>query len=107
MFRLRLRGDLDRQAEEVDEAGAVRLVIDLVLVEGGDLRIVEGEGGSDSCVDDVALVELELDVAGDGLLRLVDEGGERLAQRREPLAEVYQFRELLRDELLVVLGVAV
>ena len=35
---------LNRQAEEVDEALAVGLVVDMVLVEGGDLLVIQGIG---------------------------------------------------------------
>ena len=34
--------NLDRQAEQVDKAGGIRLIINLVLVEGGDLLVIQG-----------------------------------------------------------------
>ena len=76
---IRLRSDLaleqlsagsDGQAEQVDETGAVLLVVDVVLVEGGDLFAVEGEGRGDAGVDDVALVQLQANSTGDVLLGL-------------------------------------
>ena len=79
----------------------------MILVEGGDFRIVEGEGRSRAGVDDVALVELQLHRAGDGLLRLGDERTQRLAQRAEPLAEIHQLGKAVGDQLLVVLRVAI
>ena len=50
--------DLDGKSEEVDEACAVVLIVNLVLVEGRDFFIVERIGACNACVDDVALVEL-------------------------------------------------
>ena len=42
-----------------------------------------------SCVDHVALVELQLHIAGHGLFQTVGKGVQRLAQRGEPL-DVYK-----------------
>ena len=72
---------LDGQAEEVDEAGSIGLVIVLIHAEGGSLLVVQGVRRGDAGVDHVALVELQLDVAGDGLLEAVGEGIQRLTQR--------------------------
>ena len=74
---------LDGQAEQVDEAGSIGLVIVLIHAEGGSLLVVQGVRRGDAGVDHVALVELQLDVAGDGLLEAVGEGIQRLAQRME------------------------
>ena len=64
---------LDRETEEVDEALSVVLVVVFVDAEGRGLFVVEGERGGYAGVDEVALVEFEFDVAGDGFVRLVDE----------------------------------
>ena len=72
-FSVELSLFLDRETEEVDEALSVVLVIVFVDAEGRGLFVVEGERGGYAGVDEVALVELEFDVAGDGFVRLVDE----------------------------------
>ena len=59
---------LDLEAEEGDEARAVLLVVHMVLAEGGDLLAIQGIGRSDAGGDDVALIQLELYIAGDRLL---------------------------------------
>ena len=87
------RLDLQRQTEQVDEARGILLIVNVVGVEGGEILAVESVGGGNARVDDVALIELDLYVAGDGLLSAAHKGGERLAQRREPLAEIGQFCE--------------
>ena len=86
--------NFDRQTEQVDEARAVLLVLDVVLGEGRDVLVIERIGRGDAGVDDVALVQLEFDVTGDRLLRAVDERGQRLAQRSEPLSVVDEVGEL-------------
>ena len=98
---------LNRQAEQVDKAACVLLVIDMVLREGRDFLIIEGVRRGDARVDDVALVELELDVAGDSFGGLVDESGEGLPERGVPLAVVDEVGELQRDLLFIVLGLLV
>ena len=54
--------------------------------------------------DDVALVQLQLNVTGNGFLRGINECGERLAKRRVPLAIVNQLAELESNLILVVRG---
>ena len=61
------RLDLDRQAEQVDKARGIGLVIDMVLAEGGDLLRIQRMRRSHAGIDDVALVELELHIARDRL----------------------------------------
>ena len=79
----------------------------MVLAEGGDLLRIEGVRGGHAGVHDVALVELELHVAGHCLLRLVDKGVERLHQRGVPLAVVDELAVLDAHLHLVVLGLLV
>ena len=66
-----------------------------------------GSRGGDARVDDVALIELQLHVAGDGLLGGVHKGGQGLAQRGVPLAVVHQVGELQGHLLLVVIGLLI
>ena len=75
-----------------------------LFVGGGDLLAVKAPVAPGAGLDDVALVEAELDLAGDVLLGLVDEGGERLAQRGVPLAVVDQLAEGDGQLLLLVHG---
>ena len=86
---------LDGQAEQVDETGSICLIVILILTEGSGLLIVQGIRRGDAGVDHVALVELQLDVAGDGLLEAVSKGIQRLTQRGEPLAVVNDVGVLL------------
>ena len=76
----------------------------MVLAEGGDLLAVEAPVAPGAGLYHVALVEAELDLAGDVLLRLVNKGGERLAQRCVPLAVIDQFAEGDGQLLLLVHG---
>ena len=69
--------DGDGQTVEIDEACGICLVV-IALAEGGDLLGVEGVGAGNTGGDYIALIELEIDGTGDGLLGLVDEGGKGL-----------------------------
>ena len=60
--------NLDRQAEQVDEAVCIRLIVDLILIERCDLRVIQAVRRGDTCINDVALIKLQLDIAGNGLL---------------------------------------
>ena len=95
------------QAEQVDETGGIRLVVIVILTEGRGLLIVQGVRAGDTGVDHVALVELQLDVAGDGFLQVVGEGADGLTQRGEPLAVVDQLAHLLGQLCLEVHGLLV
>ena len=86
---------LDGQAEQVDEACCISLIVVLVLTEGSGLLVVQGVRRGDAGVDHVALVELELHIAGDGLFQTVGKGIQSLAQRGEPLAVVNDIGILL------------
>ena len=61
-------------------------------------------GGGDAGVDHVPLVELQLHLAGDGLLSLRHEGAEGLPQGAEPQAVVDQLRKAHAQFLLLVGG---
>ena len=52
MFGLLHRLNLDWQAKQIDEAGGIRLIINLILVEGSNLLIVQGIRGSNARVDE-------------------------------------------------------
>src|SRR6188768_4431886 len=76
---LRLRSALrkiacaEAQAVEADEAGGVALIVPgLHALHGRDVHIVERVFRLPAASDDVALVELEANSAGDVLLGLVD-----------------------------------
>ena len=64
--------NLERQAEQVDEACGIRLIVAVVLVEGSHILRVQAVRGGYGRRDDVALVQLQLNVAGNGLLGGVD-----------------------------------
>ena len=68
IFGLLHRLNLDWQAKQIDEAGGIRLIINLILVEGSNLLIVQGIRGSNARIDDISLVKLQLNIAGYGLL---------------------------------------
>ena len=73
LFELGLHGD--GQAEQMDEAGGILLVVDLVFSKGGQLLAVQAVRRRGARGDDIPLVQLQLHIAGDGLLRLGDKGG--------------------------------
>ena len=98
---------MDRQTEQVDEAVSVLLVVNVVLVEGSEVLAVEGIRRCYAGIDDVALVELQLNVAGAGLLGLVNECVHSFAQGSVPLTVVYDVSVLLSQTSLVVLGLLV
>ncbi len=78
-----------------------------VLAEGSSLLIVQGVRRGDTGVDHVALVELELHIAGDGLFQAVGKGIQSLAQRGEPLAVVNDVGILLSQLILEVCALLV
>ena len=70
-------------------------------------RRVQRVRRSHGCGDDVALVQLEFDVAGYGFLRGIDERAHCLTSGRVPLTVVNQIGKLESQLLLVVLGLLV
>ncbi len=92
--------NLERQAEQVDEACGICLIVAVILVKGGHILGVQAVRRGDGRRNDITLVQLELDVAGNGLLRGVNKCRERLAQRRIPLAIVNQLAELESNLIL-------
>lgn len=95
---LHLHGaDFAGQAEEVDEALRVVVVVKVAGGEGGDALVVERVRGGGACLDDVALVELELHFAGHIPLCGLDKRLQRLAKRGEPLALVDHLREFVAE----------
>ena len=92
-----------RQTKQVDEPGSVFLVVcAAVVAKGGYGLVIQGVRGSDSGVHHIALVQLQLHIAGYGFLSLVDKCVQCLTQGREPQAVVYQLAVFLRHQLLVV-----
>ena len=71
--------NLDGQAVEVDEALGVLLVV-VAFAEGGDFLGVQGVGAPDTGVDHIALVEPQLDGAGNHLLGFIHKGGQGFPQ---------------------------
>ena len=76
---LHQRADLQRQAEQVDEAGAVRLIVDVVLFKGHEFLIVQRILGLRTRRDDVTAIELQAHYARDRALRRIHERVESLA----------------------------
>src|SRR5690606_21665678 len=98
----------EAQAVEADEAGGVVLVIPaLHAFHRRDVLVVEGELGFATDGDDVALVELETDGAGDALLGLVNEGLQGLALGGEPEAVVNELGVFRDERVAQVLDLAV
>ena len=77
---------VDRQTEQVDEALCILLVVNVFCVEGCNLFIVQSVRRSYAGIDDVALVQLQLDITGNGLLCLSYECRQCFPQRGVPLA---------------------
>ena len=85
LFTLALRVEnclhFNRKAEEVDKALRILLIIYVILIKGCERLTVEGIRGGDARIDHIALVELELYVTRDRLLRAIYKRVQRLAQR--------------------------
>ena len=107
MLFLHNGADSDGQAEQADEAVGVLLVVDLVLIEGGEILVEQGIGRADASVEHVALVQLELHFAGDVLLGLFHEGGDGFPQRSVPLAEIDKLGVFQGHLLFVMLGLPI
>ena len=82
------------KAEDIDEACCISLIVNLILVECSNFLIIESIGGCNACIHNVALVELELYIACNGLLGIVNESGKCFPERCEPLAVVYEISKL-------------
>ena len=89
-----------RQAQNLDEALGIFLVVAIAHGERRQIIGVERVRRMPSSHTDVSLVQRQLDRAGNQLLSVVDESVQGFAQRREPQAEVDQFGILERDLLL-------
>mgnify|MGYP000001870992 CR=1 FL=1 len=61
------------QAKQVDKAVCIKLIVILILAEGSSLLIVQGERAGNTSVDQVALVQLQFHITGNGLLQVVGE----------------------------------
>jgi hypothetical protein len=83
-------GGFEAEAVEADEAGGVVLIVGFAGVgfHGGDVFAVEAEGGLASGGHDVAFVEFQSDLTGDGFLAFGDEGLQGVALGGEPEAVV-------------------
>src|SRR3990172_6552091 len=77
---------LERQTIDPDEPLGVRLVVDVLLPEGGKVLAVQAERAPAAERDDIPFVQLEAHAAAHRTLRVVDKRIERLAQRSEPQA---------------------
>ncbi len=95
------------QAEQVDEALGIRLVVHVVLAERGEVFAVQAERRLAPHRRAGALVELHADRAGHLFLRLGYDSVQGLTQRREPLPEVDELCVAVGDLLLVVQRLAV
>src|ERR1700677_4045588 len=93
---------LDGQADEVDEAARVALVVFGAHGEAGDIERVERKGRLAADGLDAAFVEAQGDFAGGGFAGLVEKCVQRFAQGREPEAVIYQLGVIERELLLVV-----
>ena len=98
---------LERQAEEVDEAFRIGLVVYVVFAESDKFFIVQGVRRRRTSADDVALIEFQCDLAGNGLLRFIDESRQGFAKRREPFAVIDEFGKFIGYIFFIVVRVAV
>lgn len=89
--------NLERQAEQVDEAGGVGLIIDVILAERRNFLAVEGIGRFDSGRNTVAFIQLHAYSARHVLLCAVHKSGESLAQGGVPETVVYQLSKFGLD----------
>ena len=73
---------MDRQTEQVDKALCVLLVVNVFCIEGCNFFIIQSVRRSYAGIDDVALVQFQLNITGNGLLGLVYESSQCLTQRK-------------------------
>lgn len=65
-----------------DKSGSVGLIVcAAVIAERSNIFIIKSIHRGDACVYDVALIELKLNVAGYGLLSVVDKSRKSFAKR--------------------------
>ncbi len=83
------------------------VVVKVTGGEGSNLFIVERVLGSGSGLDDVTLIKLKLNFAGNILLCYVDESLCSLAKRGKPLSFVYDLSKFVAHFLLFTISVAV
>ena len=91
----------------MNEALGVALIVNVFLPEGGKVLTIQAEGTLASGHDDVALVQFELDDAGNRSLRGIDEGFQCFTQWGEPQSIVDQFRVLERDQVFELHGLVI
>src|ERR1035441_3234123 len=96
-----------RQSQNTDEAFGIFLIITRAHGERRKIGAVERIRRLSADNAHVALVKRERSRTGKILLRGLDKSVERLAQRREPQAEVNQFRIFQRNVLLEVQQIAI
>src|SRR5262245_6947324 len=99
--------DLQRQAENIDEARGILLAVPRSHCERSQVGPVERVRRRAPGDDDVAFIEFQPHVAAHWRRQAVDEGVESLAQRREPLAEIDHLGVFVRDDLFVMRRLAV
>ena len=99
---LERRAHLDRQADQVDEAARVALIVFGAHGEAGDIERIERIRRLAADRLDVAFVEPQRHLARSGFAGLFEERIERFAQRREPQAVVNHLGVIERELLFVV-----
>lgn len=87
--------DLDRQTEQVDKARAVLLIVNVVLAERSEVFAVQGVRRCYARVDDVALIEFELDIAGASITYTHDSNGTNPEIRSRATYSVLSARALM------------
>ena len=83
------------------------MIIQITGGEGSQVLIVQRVRRSGSCLDDVALVELEFHFTGYIFLGLLNESLLSLTERSESFAFVYQACELCTHFLLECISITV
>ena len=76
----------------------IGLVIHMILIKRSDFLTVKRIGRSHAGIDNITFIQFQFYIASNRFLRGINKGGKRLAKRREPLAEIHQFRKLFRNK---------
>ena len=97
----------DGQPDEVDEAKGIFLVVTRAHGEAGDIQNLKRVRALAAHGFDVAFVETQSDIAGDGFRHFGEEGVERFAQRGKPETVVDHFGVVERELLFEVKSGAV
>ena len=76
---------MNRQTEQIDEAFCILLVVNIFCIKGCNFFIIQGVRRSNTSIDDIALIQLQLYITSNSLLGFIYESSQSFPQRCIPL----------------------